>query len=162
MGVRAVRWVVLKFAGSNSSVHILYLVARCDSNHNALRHVVSSDVCDPVNDPGRDKYLVYFHFDPAIKRGYSTEALAGSWNAERLFRLDERGSPSINEPLTLLRKSSHCGRRLFDLKEDTSSADRHKRSGLKFRLGGADCKTEAWYSFRSWGCNLRLGCTARD
>jgi hypothetical protein len=55
-------------------------------------------VHDPANEPGGDQYLVYLHFDPTTKRGYSTEAefnLAGSWIAERLIRLDERTSPGI-------------------------------------------------------------------
>ena len=56
------------------------------------------DVFDPAHEPGGDQYLVYLHFDPATKRGYSTEAefnLAASWIAERLIRLDERTSPGI-------------------------------------------------------------------
>ena len=55
-------------------------------------------VCDPANKPGTDEYLVYLHFDPATKRGYSTVAKlhqAASWIAERLIRLDERVSPGI-------------------------------------------------------------------
>ena len=55
-------------------------------------------VCDPANKPGTDEYLVYLHFDPATKRGYSTVAelhQAASWIAERLIRLDERVSPGI-------------------------------------------------------------------
>jgi hypothetical protein len=55
------------------------------------------DAFDP-NEPGSDRYLVYVHFDPSTKRGYSTEAgynLSGSWIAERLIRLDESGSPGI-------------------------------------------------------------------
>jgi hypothetical protein len=60
--------------------------------------VYQVDVCAPSNEPGRDRYLVYVHFDPATKRSYSTEAelnLAGSWIAERLIRLDESASPGI-------------------------------------------------------------------
>jgi hypothetical protein len=56
------------------------------------------DVCVPSNEQGRDRYLVYVYFDPATKRGYSTEAecnLAGSRIAERLIRLDESASPGI-------------------------------------------------------------------
>jgi hypothetical protein len=56
------------------------------------------DVCVPSNEQGGDLYLVYFHLDPATKRGYSTEAelkLAGSWIAERLIRLDESASPGM-------------------------------------------------------------------
>jgi len=56
------------------------------------------DVSDPANEPGKDRYLVYVHFDTATKRGYSTEAefhQAASWIAERLIRLDERVSPGI-------------------------------------------------------------------
>ena len=55
-------------------------------------------VRDPANEPSRDQYLVYLHFEPATKRGYSTEAefhQAASWIAERLIRLDERASPGI-------------------------------------------------------------------
>ena len=60
--------------------------------------VYQIDVCDPANEPGRDQYLVFLHFDPATKRGYSTGAefhQAASWIAERLIRLDERVSPGI-------------------------------------------------------------------
>jgi len=60
--------------------------------------VYQIDVCDPANKPGTDEYLVYLHFEPATKRGYSTEAefhQAASWVAERLIRLDERASPGI-------------------------------------------------------------------
>ena len=60
--------------------------------------VYQVDVYDPANEPCRDRYLVYVHFDPAAKRGYSTETefnLAGSWIAERLTRLDESESPGI-------------------------------------------------------------------
>jgi hypothetical protein len=56
------------------------------------------DVFGPAHEPGGDQYLVYLHFDPATKRGYSTEAefnLAASWIAERLIRLDERTCPGI-------------------------------------------------------------------
>ena len=56
------------------------------------------DVYDPADEPCRDRYLVYVHFDSAAKRGYSTETefnLAGSWIAERLTRLDESESPGI-------------------------------------------------------------------
>jgi hypothetical protein len=56
------------------------------------------DVSDPANELGRDQYLVFLHFDPAAKRGYSTEAefqQAASRIAERLIRLDERVSPGI-------------------------------------------------------------------
>jgi len=55
-------------------------------------------VHDPANEPVGDQYLVYLHFEPATKRGYSTEAefhQAASWIAERLIRLDERVSPGI-------------------------------------------------------------------
>jgi hypothetical protein len=60
--------------------------------------VYQVDVCDTSNERGRDRYLLYIHFDPATKRSYSTEAefnLAGSWIAERLIRLDESASPGI-------------------------------------------------------------------
>src|SRR5262245_41202979 len=60
--------------------------------------VYGVDVYDAANEPGRDQYLVYLHFDPATKRGYSTEAefhQAASWTAERLIQLDERVSPGI-------------------------------------------------------------------
>ena len=60
--------------------------------------VYQIDVCDPANKPGTDEYLVYLHFEPATKRGYSTEAefhQAASWIAERLIRSDERVSPGI-------------------------------------------------------------------
>ena len=60
--------------------------------------VYQVDICAPSNEPGRDHYLVYVHFDPATKRSYSTEAefnLAGSWIVERLIRLDESASPGI-------------------------------------------------------------------
>ena len=51
---------------------------------------------DPANEPSSDQYLIYVHFDPGTRRGYSTEAefkLAGSWVVERLIRLDE-GEPA--------------------------------------------------------------------
>ena len=61
--------------------------------------VCQVDVYDPADtEPCRDHYLVYVHFDPAVKRGYSSEPefnLAGSWVAERLTRLDESESPGI-------------------------------------------------------------------
>jgi hypothetical protein len=60
--------------------------------------VYQVDVYDPATEPGRDTYLVYVYFDPATKRGYSTEAefnLAGSSIAERLIRLDESASPGL-------------------------------------------------------------------
>ena len=60
--------------------------------------VYQVDVSDPATEPGRDRYLVFLHFDPVNKRGYSTEAefhQAASWIAERLIRLDERVSPGI-------------------------------------------------------------------
>ena len=60
--------------------------------------VYQVDVSDPATEPGRDRYLVFLHFDPVNKRGYSTEAefhQAASWVAERLIRLDERASPGI-------------------------------------------------------------------
>ena len=56
------------------------------------------DVSDPANEPVRDQYLVFLHFEPVTRRGYSTEAefhQAASWIAERLIRLDERVSPGI-------------------------------------------------------------------
>ena len=64
--------------------------------------VYQVDVRAPSNEPGRDHYLVYVHFDPATKRSYSTEAefnLAGSWIVERLIRLDESASPGITSRL---------------------------------------------------------------
>ena len=55
--------------------------------------VYQVDVYDPANiEPCRDQYLVYVHFDPAAKRGYSSEP---EWVAERLTRLDESESPGI-------------------------------------------------------------------
>jgi mRNA-degrading endonuclease toxin of MazEF toxin-antitoxin module len=60
--------------------------------------VYQVDVYDPAEEPCRDRYLVYVHFDPGAHRGYSTETefnLAGSWIAERLIRLDESESPGI-------------------------------------------------------------------
>jgi hypothetical protein len=63
------------------------------------RHMVRRGDPDPANpEPCRDQYLVCVHFDPAAKRGYSSEPefnLAGSWVAERLTRLDESESPGI-------------------------------------------------------------------
>ena len=56
------------------------------------------DVYDPAEEPCRDRYLVYVHFDAGAQRGYSTETefnRAGSWIAERLIRLDESESPGI-------------------------------------------------------------------
>ena len=58
--------------------------------------VYQVDVYDPARESCTDRYLVYVHFDPTTKRGYSTEEefkRAGSWIAERLTRLDESQSP---------------------------------------------------------------------
>jgi hypothetical protein len=57
--------------------------------------VYQVDVYDPANEPRRDRYLVYVHFDAAAN---STEAefnLAASWIAESLTRLDESESPGV-------------------------------------------------------------------
>jgi hypothetical protein len=71
------------------------------------------DVFDPANEPGRDQYLVYLHFDPTTKRAYSTEDefhQAASWIAERLIRLDERASPGITS-----RSRFRADRVIFDV-----------------------------------------------
>ena len=86
--------------------------------------VYQVDVSDPATEPGRDRYLVFLRFDPATKRGYSTETefhQAASWIAERLIRLDERASPGI-----MRRSRFHANRVVLDV-------DAHK--GGPYHLG---------------------------
>ena len=112
--------------------------------------VYQIDVCDPANKPGGDQYLVYLHFEPATKRGYSTEAefqQAASRIAERLIRLDERVSPGI-----MSRSRFRANRVVLDvdsLKGGPYYLGADITLWIELSPGGVDCGIETLCSFRS-------------